>query len=190
MAYDAFVLLSFGGPEHPDHVMPFLRNVTRGRGVPEERLAEVAERARPVALAREHVLPLSPAFATLLPEGLRRGTTVAVGGATSLALALVAGPVAAGSWVAVVGMSSLGLAAADKEGLVRDATVVIHSAWAVNFTLRLASFVPHLAATRHLIDLAGAAGARFYFVSSTAAVAHATTTPARMSFRSASQSAN
>ena len=43
MAYDAFLLLSFGGPEHPDDVLPFLRNVTRGRGVPEERLAEVAE---------------------------------------------------------------------------------------------------------------------------------------------------
>ncbi|HEU4349981.1 MAG TPA: ferrochelatase [Actinoplanes sp.] len=42
MAYDAFLLLSFGGPEHPDDVMPFLRNVTRGRGVPDERLAEVA----------------------------------------------------------------------------------------------------------------------------------------------------
>jgi protoporphyrin/coproporphyrin ferrochelatase len=41
--YDAFLLLSFGGPEHPGEVMPFLRNVTRGRGVPEERLAEVAE---------------------------------------------------------------------------------------------------------------------------------------------------
>jgi ferrochelatase len=43
VAYDAFLLLSFGGPEHPDDVMPFLRNVTRGRGVPDERLAEVAE---------------------------------------------------------------------------------------------------------------------------------------------------
>jgi ferrochelatase len=43
VAYDAFLLLSFGGPEHPDDVMPFLRNVTRGRGVPEERLVEVAE---------------------------------------------------------------------------------------------------------------------------------------------------
>lgn len=41
--YDAFLLLSFGGPEHPDEVLPFLRNVTRGRGVPPERLAEVAE---------------------------------------------------------------------------------------------------------------------------------------------------
>jgi protoporphyrin/coproporphyrin ferrochelatase len=42
-AYDAFLLVSFGGPEGPDDVMPFLRNVTQGRGVPPGRLAEVAE---------------------------------------------------------------------------------------------------------------------------------------------------
>jgi ferrochelatase len=41
--YDAFLLLSFGGPEGPGDVLPFLENVTRGRGVPPERLAEVAE---------------------------------------------------------------------------------------------------------------------------------------------------
>jgi ferrochelatase len=41
--YDALLLLSFGGPEGPDDVLPFLENVTRGRGVPPERLAEVAE---------------------------------------------------------------------------------------------------------------------------------------------------
>jgi ferrochelatase len=40
---DAFLLLSFGGPNGPDDVLPFLRNVTRGRGIPDERLAEVAE---------------------------------------------------------------------------------------------------------------------------------------------------
>ena len=40
--YDAFVLVSFGGPEGPADVIPFLQNVTRGRGVPPERLAEVA----------------------------------------------------------------------------------------------------------------------------------------------------
>jgi ferrochelatase len=40
--YDAFLLVSFGGPEGPEDVMPFLENVTRGRGVPAERLAEVA----------------------------------------------------------------------------------------------------------------------------------------------------
>jgi protoporphyrin/coproporphyrin ferrochelatase len=42
-SYDAFLLLSFGGPEGPDDVLPFLENVTRGRGVPRARLAEVAE---------------------------------------------------------------------------------------------------------------------------------------------------
>jgi ferrochelatase len=41
--FDAFLLLSFGGPEGPDEVLPFLRNVTRGRGIPDERLAAVAE---------------------------------------------------------------------------------------------------------------------------------------------------
>jgi protoporphyrin/coproporphyrin ferrochelatase len=40
---DAVLLLSFGGPEGPDQVMPFLENVTRGRGIPQERLAGVAE---------------------------------------------------------------------------------------------------------------------------------------------------
>ncbi len=41
--FDALLLLSFGGPEGPDDVMPFLRNVTRGRQIPDDRLAEVAE---------------------------------------------------------------------------------------------------------------------------------------------------
>jgi ferrochelatase len=41
--YDAVLLLSFGGPEAPEEVMPFLRNVTSGRGIPTERLAAVAE---------------------------------------------------------------------------------------------------------------------------------------------------
>jgi protoporphyrin/coproporphyrin ferrochelatase len=40
---DALLLLSFGGPEQPDDVMPFLENVTRGRGVPRARLEAVAE---------------------------------------------------------------------------------------------------------------------------------------------------
>jgi ferrochelatase len=44
--YDAVLLLSFGGPEGPDDVLPFLENVTRGRGVPRERLTEVAQHYR------------------------------------------------------------------------------------------------------------------------------------------------
>jgi protoporphyrin/coproporphyrin ferrochelatase len=43
MEFDALLLLSFGGPGAPEHVMPFLENVTRGRGIPRERLAAVAE---------------------------------------------------------------------------------------------------------------------------------------------------
>ncbi|HPB72144.1 MAG TPA: ferrochelatase, partial [Phycicoccus sp.] len=41
--YDAVVVLSFGGPEAPEEVIPFLRHVTAGRGIPETRLADVAE---------------------------------------------------------------------------------------------------------------------------------------------------
>ncbi len=41
--YDAILLVSFGGPEGPDDVMPFLENVLRGRNVPRERMLEVAE---------------------------------------------------------------------------------------------------------------------------------------------------
>jgi ferrochelatase len=43
MDFDAVLLLSFGGPEGPEQVRPFLENVTRGRGIPPERLDEVAE---------------------------------------------------------------------------------------------------------------------------------------------------
>ena len=41
--YDALLLYSFGGPDGPDDVLPFLRNVTAGKGIPDERLAVVAE---------------------------------------------------------------------------------------------------------------------------------------------------
>jgi ferrochelatase len=43
LPYDALLVLSFGGPEKPDDVVPFLENVTRGRGIPRERLAQVGE---------------------------------------------------------------------------------------------------------------------------------------------------
>jgi ferrochelatase len=43
MEFDAVLLLSFGGPEGPEQVRPFLENVTRGRGIPPERLDDVAQ---------------------------------------------------------------------------------------------------------------------------------------------------
>ncbi|MGH3497372.1 MAG: ferrochelatase [Nocardioidaceae bacterium] len=41
--FDALLLVSFGGPEKPADVLPFLDNVTRGRGIPRDRLDQVAE---------------------------------------------------------------------------------------------------------------------------------------------------
>lgn len=41
--YDALILVSFGGPEKHEDVIPFLENVLRGRNVPRERMLEVAE---------------------------------------------------------------------------------------------------------------------------------------------------
>lgn len=45
-SYDAILLSGFGGPEGQDDVIPFLRNVTRGRGIPDERLEEVSHHYR------------------------------------------------------------------------------------------------------------------------------------------------
>lgn len=43
MSFDAIIIVSFGGPEGPDDVLPFLENVLRGRNVPRERMLQVAE---------------------------------------------------------------------------------------------------------------------------------------------------
>jgi hypothetical protein len=92
----------------------------------------LAERVRPTDLARDRRLPLLAAFDELVPgPGLRRGTTVAVEaaagvtGATSLAFALAAGPSQAGSWVAAVGLGSLGLVAAAGMGVALERLVVV-----------------------------------------------------------------
>jgi len=94
---------------------------------------EVAARARPVTRADERVLPVLPALDGLFPEGvkgLRRGSTVAVDcgpGATSLALALLAGPSAAGSWAAMAGLPTVGLAAAAGFGVAIERLVLVAS---------------------------------------------------------------
>jgi hypothetical protein len=92
-------------------------------------LPTVVARSRPVALAREALLPVLPALEGLLPEpGLRRGTTVSVGGgpgATSLALALGAAASAAGSWAGAVGLPSLGLEAAGELGVALERLLLV-----------------------------------------------------------------
>ncbi len=73
IAYDAFLLVSFGGPESPGDVMPFLENVTRGRGIPRERLEAVAHHY----LALDGVSPINAQNRALLAalgtEFARRG---------------------------------------------------------------------------------------------------------------------
>jgi len=51
MDFDAVLVLSFGGPEGPEQVRPFLEHVTRGRNVPPERLDDVAQRSAEVCAA-------------------------------------------------------------------------------------------------------------------------------------------
>ena len=83
-------------------------------------VAELLERARPLALAGSRALPVVPALAPLLPEGLRRGSTLALPGGpghTSLLLALLAGASASGAWCAVAGMPALGAEAAAATGV-------------------------------------------------------------------------
>ena len=74
-------------------------------------------------------LPVTDPFHALIPDGaLRGGTTIEIAGAvgvTSLGLALAAAPARAGSWVAVIGNRSLGLAAAEELGLPLERLVLI-----------------------------------------------------------------
>lgn len=94
----------------------------------------------PRALAR-HTLPVDAALTPLFPDGgLVRGTSVAlgttsgVGGATSLALTAAAASSRAGSWVAIVGIADVGLAALEGCGLDPDRVLVVprvpSSSWA------------------------------------------------------------
>ncbi len=95
---------------------------------PRARLRLVADRVAPLALARERTLAVLSPLVPLFPEGgLRRGSVVAVDGdgATALALAVAAGPSAAGSWTAVVGDPDIGLAAAAETGVALERLMVI-----------------------------------------------------------------
>ncbi len=92
------------------------------KAVSKEVLARV-ERGFGTSPGRARTLPLVAAMAGLFPGGsLRRGSTVAIipgawPGATSLMLALLAGPSAGGSWCAIVGAPALGVVAAARSGV-------------------------------------------------------------------------
>ncbi len=101
---------------------------TRELAPRESALRELAERVRPVVLARRALLPVPEALDSLVPDGgLVRGSIVSVGGvgATSLTLQLVAAASRAGSWVVVVGVDELAPAAVLDAGLDGDRVAFI-----------------------------------------------------------------
>lgn len=76
--YDAILIVGFGGPEHPDDVMPFLENVTRGRNIPRERLLEVAEHYMHFGGVSPINGQVRALIAALGPELERRGVNLPV----------------------------------------------------------------------------------------------------------------
>jgi hypothetical protein len=142
-----------------------------------ESLALLAERARPLAASQTRLLPVVPPLAGLFPDGgLRRGTTIVVGGratgggaglqhggSVSVALALVAAASAAGSWCAVVGLDGLGAVAAHDIGVDLDRLAVVprpQAAWAevtaavidgVDLVVLFPPFPPRPAMARRLV---------------------------------------
>jgi len=94
-----------------------------------ERLQVVADRSRPITLARDQTLPLVEPLATMFPEGrLRRGITIAVRGpgATTLGFALAASASSAGSWMAMVGVADANLATAGELGVALERVAVMY----------------------------------------------------------------
>ena len=91
-------------------------------------LRQMAGAVRPTALAVERTLPVHESLGPLFPMGgLARSSTIGVSGpgATSLALAVAAGPSAAGSWVGFVGAERVGWAAAAELGVAAERTLVV-----------------------------------------------------------------
>jgi len=105
----------------------------------------LADRVRPLALARDRVLPVHAALSEVFPDGgLRRGSVVACQGqaAGSVALALATGPSQAGSWVGLVGLGTTwGLGAAAEWGIALDRVLNIPVVSAAQLPTVLAAVV-------------------------------------------------
>ncbi len=109
--------------EHVGMPVPTLSSAPR----PDE-VQRLKTRIRQMQSARlgTRSLPTHPALAGLLPEGaLKEGAAYSVAPSSSLVLALLAGPSAAGAWCAVVGMPELGVEAAAQFGIDLDRLVLV-----------------------------------------------------------------
>jgi threonine dehydrogenase-like Zn-dependent dehydrogenase len=127
-----------------------------------ERLQVVADRSRPITLARDQTLPLVEPLATMFPEGrLRRGITVAVRGpgSTTLAFALAASASSAGSWVAMVGVADVNLATAAEVGVALERVAVMQpppAQWAATIAAVIGAFDIVVLAPAHRVSASDA----------------------------------
>jgi len=93
-----------------------------------DRVGELQSRIRGMEARRldSKTVPTHPALAAVLPGGgLREGTVVQATGSTSLLMALLAGPSAAGRWAAVVGLPDFGVEAAARFGIALERLVLV-----------------------------------------------------------------
>ena len=129
----------------------------------------LADRVRPVSSTADRLVPVLPPLAALLPDGaLRRGTSVVVAGrsgqgASTLALALLAGATGHGHWAAAVGLADPGVAAMAELGIDLGRLALVprpRAGWAdavatlldgVDVVLVRPPGRPRPTATRHLV---------------------------------------
>lgn len=113
-----------------DHRMPLRSQPPARRTALSEVLAELGDRVKPIALARERTMPVAEAFAALLPDdGVTRGRVMSCHGAaaTTLALGLVRDALVAGAWMAVVDVPTFGVDAAAEIGVPLERVVRVDS---------------------------------------------------------------
>jgi hypothetical protein len=133
---------AFAEPDYPDLVPdpwldgtedaepdPFAEPVAAPPRRPSLRAELGAQPAGPITgLARRSLppLPVPDGLAGLLPDGLHRGSTIAVSGSVSLLLALLGAPSRQGAWTALVGMPAINAEAAAEAGLDLSRLAVIN----------------------------------------------------------------
>lgn len=114
-----------------------LRAVAHRAGGGVAALDAITDHVTPLVMAGDRRFDVLPALAHVLPEGLQSGSTVGVRGtaALSLALAVSAGPVAGGAWMATLGCNELSLVAAEQAGIALHRMVMVtqppRSSWGV-----------------------------------------------------------
>ncbi|MBO0900154.1 hypothetical protein J1G42_08840 [Cellulomonas sp. zg-ZUI222] len=107
-----------GGPATVHAAAPVASSVTSSVAQRhDEPVPEPGHRRTSLLTSERPPLPVPPALADLLPDGLRRGATTSVLGSTSLALGVLAHACASGAWAVAVGQPRLGLLAAAQAGL-------------------------------------------------------------------------